>query len=140
MNDINAFCESLRIGSRYDISTKLIKWSEEYYCEDIKAGKTRNMVTFEVFSAIASSLHSCLNFTYDIPSFHDNNKVPMLDIQVYDDRCTCGSKLIRHEFYEKDTASKKVIDYRSAMPIRQKIPTLSQDIIRKSKYTGCFSL
>ena len=94
------------------------------------------MVTFEVFTNIASSIHTCLNFTYDIPQFHSNYKVPMLDIQVWDEHCSCGTKIIRHQFYEKETSSNKVIDFKSAMPLRMKITTLSQEIIRINKNTG----
>ena len=61
--------------------------------------------------------------------------VPMVDIQVWEEECDCGIQIINHKYNEKPTASKKVLDFESAMPLKMKVTTLSQEIVRVDNNT-----
>ena len=95
-----------------------------------------------VFVCIANSIYPSIQFTCDTPEDHPNGKVPMLDFQVWKTTVVDTSKpygykeMVDHVFYEKGTASIKVIEYHSAAPIRSKIVTLTQEIIRLMRNTS----
>ena len=109
---------------------------------DELSNKCSNKLTMEVFVAIANSIFPSIQFTCDVPEDHPNGMVPMLDFQIWNTTVVdlsykYGYKdMIDHVFYEKDTASAKVMEYESAAPIRSKIVTLSQEIIRLMRNTS----
>ena len=69
----------------------------------------------ELVRQLADKLVPRLRFTKDIPSYHTNEKCPMLDVQVWlEDRG--DHKVIRHTFYQKDTTSPLVFHSRGPTP------------------------
>ena len=90
----------------------------------------------------ANSFYKTLQFKLDIQEKHADKKVPILDFAVWSQRepdCTRENQTreaVHHTFYEKEVVSPKVIEYKSAMAIRVKITTLSQEIIRSLKNTS----
>ena len=65
--------------------------------------------------------------TAGLPSNHEEHKVPMLDLKVWLNE----EQHIFYQFYEKPTKSRLVISKDSAMPIKKKIDSLSQEIFRR---------
>ena len=66
--------------------------------------------------------------TIDIPSNHESQKVPMLDVQVWMDPIKYN---VYYKFYEKPTKIRYIISKDSAMPVSKKIETLSQEVFRR---------
>ena len=92
VDDINIIFEALAPGWRF-INGQL-RWKYCYKSEDLrgKSGKSENDQNMELFRKIASSIYPTLTFTMDTPDADNEIKVPMLDIQEWNDICT--SKVI----------------------------------------------
>ena len=60
--------------------------------------------------------------------------MPMLDTQLRVDHTKYG-ECVRHTFYQKPCSSKLVLMNASAMPVKTKIQTLSNDIVRRMRNT-----
>ena len=81
---------------------------------------------------MSESVYDWLCFTVDTEEEHEDRKVPMLDICMWRQ----GMNIINHSFYEKDSASQKVMEYKSAMGIKTKVTTLTQEVIRRMRNTS----
>ena len=73
-----------------------------------------------------------IQMTFDVPSLHNDKKVPMLDTKVWIDE----EDKIYHQFFEKPTKSKMVISKESAMPLSKKIDILSNEVFRRLHNTS----
>ena len=54
--------------------------------------------------SVANDIFGCLSFTYDCPSNNEDQRMPVLDLKVWMDRCEDGTNRIRHDFYDKPCA------------------------------------
>ena len=96
----------------------------------------------EVFTAMANDVFPSLTFTHDLPEEHLDSRVPMLDFACWgtttkDCSRTSGTKqVVSHAFYEKKCVSSKVLEYGSALPLKTKIITLTQEILRRMRNTA----
>ena len=90
---------------------------------------------------IGNRIHPSIQLEMDCPSLHDDNKLPILDVKVWveerrrknkdgDDENTEKEKMILHEYYYKDVATRSVISARSAMPWKTKRTVITQEILR----------
>ena len=83
---------------------------------------------------IAETIHRSIQVTVDCPAYHDDKKVPILDLKVWLQTVTGGvdgsTVLLLHEYYYKDVATKAVVDVRSAVPVETKRITLIQEVLR----------
>ena len=137
VNDINVFMEALQYGVRY--RSGRLEWSFKDEKRDLASGRSRTFLSLEVFTAMANDIFPSLNFSHDMPEMHPDNKVPMLDIacwrETVQDRTRPGGKkqVVSHSFYEKACVSPKVLEYESALPIKIKIVTLTQEILRRMR-------
>ena len=114
VDDINLILSNLRLGSRWreDRVVHDKVWEEE----DIAANKSQDEVTMECARDAACSVLVCLDFTLDIPQYHDSKMVPILDLQVWihhpsleDSEEGLTSDVVMWQFYEKKTVSKSVL-------------------------------
>ena len=106
------------------------------------------------FSSIASSVFKCLKFTWDAPSRNFNQKMPVLDCQMWVGPCSREygvpdailaekpsqngplPNVILYEFYRKPMARITPLLERSALPDRVKVSTVAQEVIRRFKNTS----
>ena len=75
---------------------------------------------------IGNSITPMIQLEEDIPSSHQDQKLPILDLEVWVER----SKL-KHNFYKKPMASRRVILARSAGPNSEKRAILVQECLRR---------
>ena len=93
----------------------------------------RDKRTFEFVRAVANTIHPSIQVKVDVPSDHEDQKLPALDLKVWIDEVAVGDSFKRkiiHEHYVKDIASKYVIEEQSAMPIHKKRQILTQMCLR----------
>ena len=83
----------------------------------------------KIVKDIANSVDPMIKMTFDVPSKHDDEKVPMLDVKVW--LKESENDQIFYMFYEKPTKNRYVISKNSAMPLNKKIETLSQKVFRR---------
>ena len=72
-------------------------------------------------------------FTFDIPEYHENGKLPILDVQVNINKNEMNR--LDFEFYEKPTKNNKVILEDAAISSKQKRTILTQDCLRRLRNT-----
>ena len=127
VDDINLGTETVKQNYEY-VEGKLIETNEEL-SNEIPADKK----TFDIIRTIGDEIHESIKLTADVPSNHDDQKVPILDLkcwiaEVSTDNGTTNK--ILHEHYIKDVSSKMVIHRNSAMPINNKRMILTQQCLR----------
>ena len=125
VDDVNGVFKPVKAGTEY-INGELV-YNEQ------KAERDKDIpedeVTMEVVKEIANSIDSMIKMTIDIPSKNMNNKVPMLDVQAWIEQEE--NNKIFYQFFEKPTKTRFVISKDSAMPIKKKIETLSNEVFRR---------
>ena len=122
VDDINGVYGAIKSGAKFINGN--IEYDEDDENNDALPDDIRTMI---VIRDIANSIEPMITVTTDVPSNHDDGKVPMLDVKVWLE----SNKEIFYQFYEKPTKNRYVISKDSAMPISKKIDTLSQEVFRR---------
>ena len=104
--------------------------SNEQYKDDVEDDITDEQRTFQIFKEMADSVTRMLTWEYDIPEFHPDRMLPMLDLKMYVNKDTRGPTLM-HSFYKKDMSSRYLIPHKSASSNRIKTPILVQEGLRR---------
>ena len=86
----------------------------------------------KILQSVANHVDSMISFTFDIPSNHQDQKMPVLDLKVYLNQ----DGIIFHEFYEKITKNKFVILADSALSWQSKRTILTQEALRIMRNTS----
>ena len=130
VDDINACVEVVKPGMRWN-GRELI-FNQEVVEEDRQIEDDKR--TFNIIRQIGDQIHSSIKLEVDVPSNHDDRKIPILDLKVWVEEIQIedGStmKKIMHEFYMKEVSSKFVMNASSAMPWKNKITILTQQCLR----------
>ena len=122
IDDINGLFAAMKPGTEFKDNKLTIN-----KCKAEKDAKRNiELVTMEVIGSIANSIDPMLKFTVDVPSNHEDGKLPMLDTKVWIDK---GE--INFEFYQKEMKNKLVLSKRSAMPNKQKIQIHTENVFRR---------
>ena len=87
----------------------------------------------EACKEMASDIQEHLRFTMEIQEMNENNRVPMLDIEVWREEDEQGKQRVKHGFFEKKATTKKVIHKNSAVPEKTKVTTLVKEVLRRMK-------
>ena len=98
--------------------------------EEEDSKRTEELATIEKIRWLGNRLVPGLKLTVDLPELHPNNKCPMLDIQVWAE-LRGNHQVIRHTFFEKETASPLVFNASSAYGWKAKITTLAEELRRR---------
>ena len=103
------------------------QWNEDWKEQNEQSGVLAETRTMGLVQETAKSIFEWLHFTVDLPSFHEQSKVPMLYLQVWVDRWTdhedqdpCPDILI-WSFYKKPSSSVRVLKASSAYGWRSKL-------------------
>ena len=137
VDDINLIMALLHLGMRWEDGT--LTWKEEWLDKDIRDGRTAEDVTMVAMQQAADSILPWLQFTVDQPSNHGCAMVPVLDLQVWVKHPAPGTpKDQQHDvvgwcFYEKMTASNRVLRASSAYNWHNKLVTLNQEVFRRMR-------
>ena len=97
--------------------------------------KPRDEANMKIVQTIANTIHPSIEVTFDCPSLHDDQKMPVLDLKVWtsydvDQENREQEMRILHEHYHKEVASKSVVNARSALPWKTKRTIHTQEVIR----------
>ena len=125
LDDINGVFKTLAPGTEFKNNELRInedKIEEEKAIHD----DTRTMT---VKKDIANSIDSMIQMTIDTPSSHTNNKVPMLDLEVWLEKE--DKNKIYYNFFQKPEKNRLVLMKSSAMPMNQKMNVLTQETFRR---------
>ena len=99
---------AIKGGWFYDRITKTMLYDPGYPNMRIN----EDLGTFQILQNIANDLDQNIQVLFDIPSNNHNNKVTVLDLELW-----IGEKNeVNHSFYRKPIASNFTILYRSATP------------------------
>ena len=82
-----------------------------------------------VIKDIANSVDPMIKMTVDAPSCHNNNKVPMLGVEVWLEEY--DNNKIYFNFYQKPERNRLVTMKSSALPQNQKMNILTQETFRR---------
>ena len=83
--------------------------------------------TFRELVKIADSIYKCVQFTSECPYSHEEDKVPVLDLQLF----VGDEGTILHEFYEKPVTCPFVIPEKSANSKRMKVAVMVEEGVRR---------
>ena len=135
VDDINLVLSMVALGTRW-VEGALVhteKWEEE----DMSMGATIQSVTMRAMRTAADSVIPWLQFTSDEPTQHAGGMVPILDIQAWvrpaDPELEDDHDTLAWVFYQKPTATKRVLLASSAYNWRCKIVTLTMEVFRWMK-------
>ena len=129
VDDINMCVEVIKAG---------MKWNGEEIVFDPtleEGGKDKDddKRTFDIIKQIGNSIHRSIQLEVDVPSSHDDKKIPILDLKVWVERTVengCSKRRIMHEFYMKEVSSKFLIDANSSLTWSSKITIVTQQCLR----------
>ena len=78
----------------------------------------------------ANAVHPSIRTTIAYGSKYNDKKLPMLDLNIWIGENKDGTTKIMHEHYIKDVATRSLINYNSAHPIKVKINILVNEVRR----------
>ena len=95
--------------------------------------KSDDEVTMEVIRQVAEQVDPMIKFTIDVPSYHEDNKIPVLDLKIKMNKEMVNR--IDYEFYEKPTKNPKNLLAESAINSSTKRTILTQECLRRIRNT-----
>ena len=155
VDDVLTGQEEMKLGTKWNPKDQCLEWTQEQL--ELDKTKDPQEVTMTAIAAMASSILSCLEFTWDAPCLNPSKKMPVLDTQVWvgtqirewslpkcliPDGVELPTKhgplkqIILYQFYRKAIANHTPFNSRAAYPERDRISTISQDFIRRFKNTS----
>lgn len=132
VDDINICTNALSPG------TKFIEGSLQIYEEEIHTTELapKDKRTMDLIKQIGDSIHPSIILESDVPSNHEDGKVPILDLKVWISEAETQTegerrkRRIMHEFYSKDVSSKLLIHKDAALSLNTKRIILTQQCLR----------
>ena len=141
VDDVNMIMGMLPLGTRWEDG--MLTHSKEKESLDKAENRSGEENTMMCMQAAANSVIVWLEFTMDIPEYHESRTVPILDLQVWIKHPTpeeqeegLSSDTVMFMFFEKKTASARVLRASSAFTWRNKITTMSMEIFRRMHNTS----
>ena len=125
VDDINIVIKKSEPEVRFD-GEDLIHTNEAEIEDELKPS---DELTMGVFKTLAESIHNSIKLKVDYPSNHEDGKIPILDLKMWIQETESGNKIM-YEHYEKDIASKAVINIGSAMNMKARRTIFTQEILR----------
>ena len=83
---------------------------------------------------VANGIHKWIQFTGVSAGDSDTGEIPMLDFQLRVEHLSEG-ETVRFRYYEKPCTSDRVLAMDSAMSMKQKVQSLSNEILRRLRNT-----
>ena len=98
--------------------------------ENGKNQKEKENNTMRECIAIANSIHPSIQVTGDIPTNYDDNRLPILDLRVWNKEVQPGMYKIATAHYMKDVSTRAVINDRSSHPTQMKKNVMTNEVMR----------
>ena len=135
VDDKFVYGEETMIGLRYNPIMDALELSTDQENEDSKVKGDQRSI--RLLANIGNSIDGDIQLTYDAPSMKPSGKMPLLDTEVWletnDPTFKRGKILFSH--YRKPMASNLTIQVNSALPLKQKITIMTQEIFRIKRNT-----
>ena len=113
-------------GAKYDRNRRKVLVKENQTLEDENENEDERLSM--ILLDIANDVSEEIQMERDFPSNHNNDKMPILDMEVWTDR---QSGYIMYQHYEKAVASKKVLHAESAQSVTCKQSVHTQEVLRR---------
>ena len=123
IDDINGVFGVLPLGTEYKDGVLQVNVAKIEEDKEVDA----DLRTMKIIKDIANDVDSMIQMTIDVPSRHDDKKLPVLDLKVW----LSDDEQIYYMFYEKPMKSRFVMTKMSAMPMKMKITCLTQEAFRR---------
>ena len=142
VDDVTAVVTALRRGVRWDRQQQRLAFCKRWELEDLKENPSPTKKTMEVLKDMMNSIYRNIQVTVEIPENFADNKLPVLDFKCWvEDNVSylkgshkkIKSRKILYTFFEKTMSSKFAIMQNSALPIKTKVSSLSNDLVRRMK-------
>ena len=130
VDDIEMVLKAIEKGWVYNREQDRMIFNQSATQSDGEEDIPPDQYTFKILSQIADTLDPAIKTVFDVPSLHNNGKLPILDLNIWVE----GGQ-IRHQFYKKEIASKYLIHAKSALNNRTKRDTLFQEGLRRLRNT-----
>ena len=101
--------------------------------EGAEEGEEADEVTINKIKEIGESIHRSIKLTKEVPSEHEDKKLPVLDLKTWIEEVEVEGERkqkVLHEFYMKDVSSRAVIHKDAALSMKDKRTILTQEGIR----------
>ena len=135
VDDQFSYGEATMRGLRYNKAKGALELSSDQEAKDdlVKADER----SIRLLAEIGNSIDKDIQLTYDAPSMNKGGKMPLLDTEVWletnDPQYKKGKIMFSH--YRKPMASNLTIQEKSALPHKQKITIMTQEILRIKRNT-----
>ena len=126
VDDCTEIVEVIEKGWRYNKDTTQLEWTQEASEED--KDTEDDIRTAIVVRDIANSIHPMIVLEEDVPSKHTNMRLPILDLE-----CWMDGPTVWYQHYEKEVATRRLIQERSALPMKVKRNVLVNECVRRMR-------
>ena len=123
VDDTLKVCPPINKGWIFCTKTKKMIFDKKVFQNDCDEPAVR---TAKTINLIANSIEKDIQLTFDLPDFHEDRKMSVLDLKVW-----CSKYVILYTFYKKEIASKFTILKRSALSETIKRNTCFMEAIRR---------
>ena len=138
VGDVNVVCDTVEPGWRW--KDGVLQWHEKLSRLDKEGVLSPEMLTMNLIREAAGSIVPWLEFMQDLPEMHESGKVPMLDLEVWVDRCqdkeSPRGDILTWDFYEKSSSSSRVLQSTSAYEWRSKLVVMNMEMFRRHRNTS----
>ena len=90
-------------------------------------------ITMEIIRQVAELVNPMIQFTIDVPSYHEGEKIAVLDLEIKLNKAM--ENRIDYEFFEKPTKNPKILLAESAINAGSKRTILTQECLRRIRNT-----
>ena len=130
VDDITLLPCILKPGSRFE-NNQIVIHGDKVEEDKMIPSDVRTM---NIIKQVANSIDKHIQVTYDVPSYHDDGYVPILDVKV---KLNSNGKL-EHIFYKKPMANRLTTLKSSAYSMKNKMTILTQECFRRLHNTSEF--
>ena len=130
VDDITMMPKIIEPGTRY-VNNKLIVHNDKI--EEDKSIPD-DIRTMKIIQIIANNIDPTIKVTFDVPSNHDDGRVPILDVKIRIDE----KGRAEHIFYKKPVANRLSTLKSSAYSMQNKMNILTQECFRRLHNTSDF--
>ena len=95
--------------------------------------KSDDDITMEIVRQVAELVNPMIKFTVDVPSYHEDNKIAVLDLEIKMNQEEAYR--IDYEYFEKPTKNPKILMAESAINANSKRTILTQECLRRIRNT-----
>ena len=128
IDDVNELLRALPAGTRWNAETKEMEIQEDQVENDLQV--PADVRTMEQIVKMGSSISEMIQLTGECPSRSPGEKMPVLDLAVWIEKDKDGDNTVWWQHYRKPVTNLLFILEKSAMPLKVKRTTLSQEVIR----------